>query len=853
MMKPGRSLFCLAALVCLACQPDNSERVTTGSNQGSTKMPMGGDPFANARHSFDPPPSVIREEELRELEQAVRNAPDDPEAHLRLAKLLKRGNRRQEALKHLIRAAELSPGDPKAKLELALGHANVAQLGEAETIYRELMEIPQYRPVALHNLGNLETRRDRLDRAIEYYRQAVAIRPDYILANYHLGLALLQQGHQSAAYETFTTVLQAQPPTDPSKQLVYFDAAYRVATVDLTAGDNEHAVRVLSELLKHYPDHPNAMYAYGRALRAMGHEEEARRVFERHMELPDRTMGRTAWVGSPAFEAGIEQPVFFRDVAVPAGIQIRNVCGEPAGQKNWITEGMCGGAGWLDYDGDGILDVYLTNGSKHHRAPGTGEPNQLFRGDGRGGFENVTEQAGVGDRGWGYGVGVGDVDNDGDPDLYVANYGPNVLYRNNGDGTFTDVTARAGVGADGWSSSVAFFDLEGDGDLDLYVGNYLEMDPEVVPKLGESEFCIFKGIHVFCGPKPLVPQHDVLYRNNGDGTFSDVSVESGIFLDEPRYTLGVVAGDYDNDGLTDVYVANDSVNNSLWRNLGDGRMHDEGVLSLSAVSVEGRAQSGMGTNFGDYDGDGWLDLAVTNFSHDLNTIYRNVEGKYFDDETSAGGLSVTGPALSWGVGFVDFDNDSDLDLFIANGHLHPEMDEFELGTTYRQANHLFLNDSRGRFVEVGRNSGPGLEPLRSFRGAAFADYDNDGDIDVLATSLDEEAFLLNNQTPGIGRFLVVGLVGTRSNRDGIGARLLLRVGDRTLMRQRLGGGSFLNESDPRVHFGLGHAEKAERLEVIWPSGTIDVVEDLAANQFLTITEGQGAELSDRISAAGSAR
>jgi len=841
MMNSGRSLFCLAAVACLACQPGDPGDNAKDPDGDSARMPMISDPFANARHSFDPPPSVVNEDELRRLQEAVRSSPDDPDAHRSLALMLKRGNRRQEALQHLLRAAELRPDDPRYKVDLALGYGAVAELHEAEVIYKGLLELPKYRAVALHNLGNLETRRDNIDLAIDYYRQALAVRPNYILANYHLGLALLQQGHQAEAYETFTKVLRAQPPSEPSKQLVYFDAAYRVATVDLTAGDNEHAVRVLSELLEHFPNHPNAMYAYGRALRALGHEEEARKVFERHMQLPDRTMGRTAWVGSPAFEAGIERPVFFRDVAVPSGIQFQNVCGEPSGQKNWITEGMCGGAGWLDYDGDGFLDLYLTNGSKHQRAPGAGEPNQLYRGDGRGGFENVTEKAGVGHRGWGYGVGVADVDNDGDPDLYVANYGPNVLYLNNGDGTFTDITDLAGVGDDGWGSSVAFFDLENDGDLDLYVGNYLEMDPEVVPKLGESEYCIFKGIHVFCGPKPLVPQQDVLYRNDGDGTFTNVSRESGIRLEEPRYTLGVVSGDYDNDGLTDIYVANDSVNNSLWRNLGDGTMHDEGVLSLSAVSIEGRAQSGMGTNFGDYDGDGWLDLAVTNFSHDLNTIYRNIEGKYFDDETSAGGLSVTGSALSWGVGFVDFDNDTDLDLFIANGHLHPEMDEFDLGTTYRQANHLFLNDGRGHFIEVGRNSGPGLEPLRSFRGAAFADYDNDGDIDVLVTSLDEEAFLLNNQTPEIGRFLVVSLVGTRSNRDGIGARLLLTVGGRTLMRQRTGGGSFLAESDPRVHFGLGDADKAERLEVIWPSGTIDVMTNVAADQFLTITEGQSAD------------
>ena len=495
------------------------------------------------------------------------------------------------------------------------------------------------------------------------------------------------------------------------------------------------------------------------------------------------------------------------------------------------------GAAWLDYDRDGNLDLYLVNGSTHDRGPGEGEPNQLYRGDGRGGFEDVTTRAGVGDRGWGYGVAIGDIDNDGDSDLYVTNYGPNVLYSNNGDGTFTDVTARAGVGDQTWGASAAFFDMEKDGDLDLYVGNYLACGPGKVPRRGESPLCQWKGIDVACGPKGLTPFQDVMYRNEGGGTFTDVTREAGMWLEEPRYALGVVTADFDNDGHLDVYVANDSMQNSLWKNNGDGTFTDIGVISMSAFDSHGDGQSGMGTASGDYDGDGWLDLVVTNFSHDLNTVYRNVSGKYFLDESSSVGLVVTQMALSWGVDFQDFDLDGDLDLFTANGHIFPEVDDYDVSTRFRQVNHVLVNDGQGRFVESSAKAGPGLAVERSFRGAAFGDYDNDGDVDVLLTALDEPALLLENESVTEGHFLQVFLVGRRSNRDGVGARVTVVAGGRKQIRERTGGGSYLSANDPRLHFGLGQSERVERIEVRWPSGARDVLHDVDADSLLTITEG----------------
>ncbi len=537
---------------------------------------------------------------------------------------------------------------------------------------------------------------------------------------------------------------------------------------------------------------------------------------------------------------GIAAGMRFVDATEGSGIRFEPVCGAPPAEKGWLTEGMGSGGAWLDYDGDDNLDLYLVNGSTHDRPTGRGEPNRLYRGDGKGRFTDVTDAAGVGDRGWGYGVAVGDYDNDGDPDLFVTNQGANVLYRNDGDGSFTDVTAEAGVGPSPWSTSAAFVDIDGDGDLDLYVANYMESDISKIPRRGDKiaiqGSCGYHGIQVFCGPRGRRPEQDQLFRNNGDGTFTDVTQSSGVALATPRYALGVVSGDYDNDGDPDLYVANDSVTNSLWRNNGDGTFTDVGVASLTGLNVDGRAQAGMGTDFGDYNGDGWLDIVVTNFAHDFNTVYRNLSGRFFVDESSLAGMGVTNLALSWGAGFHDFDHDGDVDLLIANGHVYPQVDDYDLGTSYRQTNHLFENQA-GRFKDVSAKSGPGLRIARSFRGAAFADYDNDGDIDVLLTTLDQPPILLRNDSPNAGNRLQLALTGTRSNRDGVGARITVTTGSVTRIRERKGGGSYLSASDPRIHVGLGAATRADRVEIRWPSGTVDVLTDVPANRLIRIREG----------------
>jgi hypothetical protein len=535
----------------------------------------------------------------------------------------------------------------------------------------------------------------------------------------------------------------------------------------------------------------------------------------------------------------------FSDATPGSGIDYVNVCGAAPDKKLWLNESMGAGAAWLDYDRDGKLDLYVVNGSAWDRKPGQGEPNRLYRGDGRGKFTDVTAASATGHRGWGYGVAVGDYDNDGDADIYVTNLGPNVLYRNRGDGTFEDVTAKAGVAGDNvWSTSAAFFDMDNDGDLDLYVGRYMVCSPQSVPARGSKEAlaknCIYRGIEVFCGPLREVALQDTLYRNEGHGTFKDVTREAGIWLDKPLYALGVVTTDFDNDGDQDVYVANDSVRNLLWQNDGKGRFRDVGVEKLVAFNVDGLPQAGMGTDAADFDADGFIDLVVTNFSEDINTIYRNQGGRYFMDDSARLGMNVTQNQLSWGVAFHDFDLDADLDLFIANGHVYPQVDGYSIGTEYRQKNHLFEN-RKDRFVQVGTESGPGLAPARSFRGAAFADYDGDGDVDVFVTALDEAGLLMRNDSPRADRhWIEVRLVGTRSNRDGIGARVTATWGTNRRVRERRGGGSYLSAGDPRLHFGLGPAVKVDTLEVRWPSGQRDVLRDVAVDREITVREGAGA-------------
>ena len=526
------------------------------------------------------------------------------------------------------------------------------------------------------------------------------------------------------------------------------------------------------------------------------------------------------------------------DVANAAGLTLLNICG--GATKDYIVEVNGNGAALFDYDNDGDLDALLVNGSTLGNMKDGGDPMAaLYRNDGTARFEDVTATSGLRARGWGMGACVADYDGDGFRDVYLTAFGPNVLLRNNGDGTFADVTTRAGVGDPRWSTNCAFADYDRDGDVDLYVANYLAFS-EKIPRRGASPDCKYMGIDVMCGPRNLAGEPDALYRNEGDGTFTDVTRAAGI-VDPGHYGFGVLFTDLDDDGWVDLFVANDSVPNLVFRNNHNGTFSEVGLRSGLALSGDGKAQAGMGADAGDYDGDGRMDVFVTNFSHDHNTLYRNAGQGFFTDVSYPSG--VVNPALAylgWGTGFIDFDNDGLLDLFVANGHVYPEVDRHRLGTRYLQRNQVFRNLGMGRLRDATAEIGGGLLLEKSSRGSAFGDVDNDGDIDVLVINMNDRPTLLRNETASGHGWITVRLVGTSPNRDAIGARVTLEAAGARQVAEVRSGGSYLSHSDLRVHFGLGPSSAVARVIVRWPDGTSEAFGPLAANRIHILAQNAGA-------------
>ena len=559
--------------------------------------------------------------------------------------------------------------------------------------------------------------------------------------------------------------------------------------------------------------------------------------------------------GEPVTASSVEQPTsarsaaavrpHFIDVTGASGLDFENVSGSP--EQGYIFETISAGAAFLDYDGDGYQDIFVVDGTRLEDAPATAG-NRLYRNRGAASspqFEEVTEVAGVGHSGWGMGCAVGDYDNDGDPDIYVTYWGANRLYQNRGDGRFGEVAVEAGVADGGWGSSAAFADVDMDGLLDLYVVNYLEFDLDDPPagNLG----CRYKGLESFCGPEGINAQADRLYRNAGAGTFVDETEKAGMAR-RALPGLGVVFGDYDRDGDPDIYVANDSEPNLLYRNDGGWRFAEIATEAGLAYSENGRAQAGMGVHAGDYDNDGDLDLFVTNFSDDVNTLYQNQGGEQGDlrfvDATYSGGLAgIVQPYLGWSTGFFDYDNDGWLDLFVANGHIYPQLEQLSDGLRYAQRNLLYRNE-RGRYMEVGRRAGPGWQIEKVSRAAAVADYDNDGDGDLLVMNLNAPPDLLRNEGGNLNSWLGLELVGTRSNRDAIGARVQVWVGGRAQVREVQRGYGFQSQHDHRLLFGLGQASAVDSVQVLWPSGQSQVVQELLPRRYHRIREG-----SDEIQAS----
>jgi hypothetical protein len=557
--------------------------------------------------------------------------------------------------------------------------------------------------------------------------------------------------------------------------------------------------------------------------------------------------------------------VTFTDITAKAGLAgAVNVSGAPV-KKQYLLEEMGAGVALFDYDNDGWLDIFLVNGTTFERGAGKAT-SYLFRNNRDGTFTDVTRKAGLTHTGWGQGCCVGDYDNDGWDDLFVTYWGKNVLYRNNGDGTFTDVSVKAGVaGTPGrWGAGCCFLDYDRDGHLDIFVANYVNFDPRKTPKPGESAYCRYNDIAVPCGPQGFAGGTNALYRNRGDGTFEDVSEGSGI--SNPRgmtsavfaaqdwrptgsYGMGAVAADFDNDGWADIYVAADSAPSLLYRNNRDGTFTESGVPAGAAFDENGVAMSGMGVGAADYDGDGWLDIVRTNFSDQVTTIYKNNGDGTFHDASLAAGLGINRKYLGFGAGFFDFDNDGWKDIFLANGHVYAQIADRKSHVTYKQQSLLYRNQGNGRFTDLSAEAGAGITVLRVSRGCAFGDINNDGSIDIVVNNLDGPPSLLRNNGAPRVNWLMIKCVGTKSNRSGIGARVKVVAGGRSQIDEVQSGSSYYSHNDLRLHFGLGSAERADTIQVSWPSGLKEQVRDVDANQLIWLTEGKGIVKRERFRSA----
>ena len=565
---------------------------------------------------------------------------------------------------------------------------------------------------------------------------------------------------------------------------------------------------------------------------------------ERLLSLLDPSVRIGDASGQSALRASVG--VNFVNVAKESGLKAATIFGGAHKNKYLLETTGCGVA-FYDYDNDGWLDIFLVNGTRLEGfPPGQAPTNRLFKNNRDGTFTDVTAKAGLAHSGWGQGVCIGDYDNDGFEDLFVAYFGKNALYHNNGDGTFTDVTERAGVAGNGkrWNSGCAFVDYDRDGKLDLFVANYIDLDLATAP-VPESGPCLYKGVMVACGPPGLNGGKNILFRNNGDGTFTDVSQNSGILEANGTYGLGVLTGDFDNDGWPDIYVANDSAPSALYQNQKNGKFVDIALEAGCALSADGKPQAGMGVSAADYDLDGNLDIVKTNFAGDTPSLYHNLGRATFEDATFPAGLGKHTQYLGWGCGFFDFDNDGWPDILICNGHVYPEVEQLRTEAGYEQRKLLYRNLRNGKFEDISESAGPGISVPSASRGCAFGDFDNDGDVDFVVNCVNDVPQLVRSDSSLDNTWIKIRTIGTKSNRSGIGARLrcVVEMPGEARPHQQIdevrSGGSFFSQNDLRVHFGLGRAQKVDLLEIHWPSGVVDTLKDLAVNELVYVKEGEG--------------
>jgi hypothetical protein len=577
-------------------------------------------------------------------------------------------------------------------------------------------------------------------------------------------------------------------------------------------------------------------------LAAPAQQVGSRPVYEVKPKAPPKTV--------PSPVTGTPLGFSFVDVAKTAGLTAKTIYGGEHKNRYLLETTGCGVA-FYDFDHDDWLDLFLVNGTRLEGFAKGSEPiSRLFKNNRDGTFTDITAKSGMTRSGWGQGCCVGDYDNDGLDDLFVSYYGQNILYKNHGDGTFTDVTVQAGLSQTKmrWNSGCAFLDYDKDGHLDLFVANYIDFDIKTAP-LPEAAGCAYKGMQVACGPPGLDGGKNILYHNNGDGTFTDVSAKAGMLDTIGTYGLSVTVADLDNDGWPDIYVANDSTAATYYQNQKDGTFKDTAIEAGIAYSPDGKPQAGMGVAVGDYNRDGLLDIVKTNFAGDTDSLYQNLGDGTFEDHTYLSGLGVNTRYLGWGVGFVDLDNDGWLDIFISNGHVYPEVDASHLDAPYAEHKYVYRNLRTGQFEEVTAKAGSGMTDAVPARGCAFGDYDNDGDLDVVVNCVNAPPQLLRCDSTIKRNWVKVRLVGTKSNRSGIGARITVTaatasqemsgVGKQPLrqIEEVRSGGSYYSQNDMRVHFGLDQAKTVQTLEIAWPSGVKDVLKELAANRLYVIEEG----------------
>jgi hypothetical protein len=536
----------------------------------------------------------------------------------------------------------------------------------------------------------------------------------------------------------------------------------------------------------------------------------------------------------------------FRDIAALSGLTKSHISSR---EKYYVVESMSGGVGLFDCDNDGKLDIVMVNGSTVDRYKQGGDfLVTLWHQDADLKFTDVTEKAGLTRKGWGMGVAVADFDNDGNLDLFVTGYGGNVLYRNKGNCAFEDVTEKAGVRGGGFSTGAAWADYDRDGNVDLFVSRYVHVDINNLPVPGSTKFCQFKGAPVQCGPWGMEGETDLLYHNRGDGTFEEVSKKAGVDDPEKYYGLGVTWGDYDNDGWPDLFVADDATPNHLYHNNHDGTFTDEAMAEGIALNSEGQALGSMGVTWGDYDHSGRLSMFITEFADQPNTLYRNQGASFFEDVAMSSHIGQPSlPLVGWGTTFFDMDNDGWLDLFVANGHVYPQMDEVKGSAAYAEPMLMHRNLRNGSFEDVSKEAGLAGLPLKSRRGAAFGDIANNGNVDIVVLNVGEPSSILFNANSSGNHRVLFHLVGTKSNRAAIGGRVTIHAGGMTQFDEVRGGGSYLSQNDLRLHFGLGTATKIDSAEIRWPSGKTETLKDVSADKIYTIVEGQGIQKSDSFS------